>query len=114
MSYDVSLVENDKNVRVSPHTEGGTYVVGGSPEAQISITYNYAPFFCKALHEEGLCFLSGKKARDVTELLRKAIASLGVEQDPDYWASTPGNAGHALLILLDWALQYPDAVFEVH
>ena len=30
----------------------------------------------------------------------------------DYWAPTPGNAGYALNILLDWARQYPEATFD--
>ena len=31
--------------------------------------------------------------------------------EKDYWAPTPGNAGYALKILLDWAIMNPDGVF---
>ena len=40
-------------------------------------------------------------------------ARLGTERSDDYWEATPGNAGHAALILRNWAMKHPDAVWRV-
>ena len=32
----------------------------------------------------------------------------------DYWAPTPGNAGDALNILLEWAREFPKGVFTIY
>jgi len=45
--------------------------------------------------------------------LRDAVGELGTEQAEDYWDDTPGNAGHALSILLSWAEENPSATFSV-
>ena len=113
MSYDVRLKDADGNtVKVDNHEEGGTYALGGTPEAELNVTYNYS----KVLNElwgEGTVFLDGKRADRVTKLLRDTVTVLGTERDDDYWKPTEGNVGYALSILLRWAEQYPDATFEV-
>lgn len=113
MSHWVYL--NDKNgpVQVDRHSEGGTYVYGGIAQAELNITYNYAKDMWRTLGEGGVASLHGKRAGDVIEILAAAVETLGTEQDQDYWAATPGNAGYALSILLGWARRYPEAVFEV-
>ncbi len=124
MSWWVRLEKDGQNVEVDTHDEGGTYVVGGCDEAELNITYNYRGHFRDVgicLHEgdggenadDGLFYLHGKLARDAIPHLEHAVKQLGTERDAAYWASTPGNAGHALSILLGWARQYPDAVFRV-
>lgn len=113
MSYDVKMVNEKGNLLVVPrHTEGGTYMVGGTNLTELNITYNYAPHFCKVLGELGIRSLYGKKGREVQPLLRKAVKKLGTERDGDYWKSTPGNAGHALNILLQWAILHPYGIFQ--
>lgn len=102
-------------VQVERFQDGGTYAVGGSTEASLNITYNYSPFYYNHLDKEnGLRFLNGKRAGDVIKALEYAVSALGTTRDNDYWASTPGNAGAALAVLLSWARQYPDAIFSVH
>jgi hypothetical protein len=115
MSFWVYL-ENDKEaVIVERHAEGGTYVLGGTTEAELNVTYNYSPFFFKHLNaESGLRWLDGKRASDTIEHLENAVAALGTSQDTDYWNATPGNAGYVLGILLEWAKQYPGATWGVH
>ena len=114
MSWWVYLVDEDGWVGVDKHTEGGTYVVGGRDEAALNVTYNYNIHYLQELDSEaGLRWLNGKKARDVTDALAKAVDTLGVEPADDYWEPTAGNAGRALATLLDWAKQYPEAVFRV-
>lgn len=113
MGYDLSLVDQDGNVvQVSRHEEGGTYLIGGTTDASISITYNYATFFRNALDEElGIRYLYDRPAGECIERLESAIDVLGTEQDEDYWAKTQGNAGHILKILALWAEQHPNAEY---
>jgi len=116
MSFDVELVHAETEaIAILPvsHDDGGTIVKGGSNEAYLNITYNYSQLFKIALHPEGLRHLNRKTARDVILPLSIAVEKLGIDTDPDYWKATPGNAGHALNILLRWARWFPDHVFIV-
>ena len=114
MSFDVTLQKDGNPVQIPNHSEGGTHVFGGTTDAELNVTYNYSGHYFRELHDEkGLRWLNGKKAVDCTRKLEKTVEALGVERDSDYWADTPGNAGYALSILLDWARQHPEAVFEV-
>jgi hypothetical protein len=65
------------------------------------------------LTNNGIHWLNKKKASKTIERLEEAVKELGTEKSNNYWESTPGNAGYALSILLKWAKQYPDAIFEV-
>ena len=115
MSYDIDLIDpkTKKPVKVENHEEGGTYVLGGTEEASLNVTYNYSKHFYAHLDsEKGIRWLYGKTGEQVQERLAKAITELGTVSDSDYWRDTPGNAGHALLILLNWAVQHPTAVFK--
>lgn len=124
MSYDVKLEgEDGKPVKVDRHSEGGTCVVGsmvngvivpGTDDAELNITWSYSLIYRDHFRPEGLSWIHGKKAKDVTEQLEKAVKELGTERNEDYWAKTKGNAGYALSILLKWAKQHPEATFMVH
>lgn len=107
MGWDIELINPDTGsiVEVDPHTEGSTYAIGGTTAARLTVTYNY--------HQFGFGELDGKTARDTIPTLGAVVNELGVEQDADYWAPTPGNAGHACSVLLGWARQHPDAVWDV-
>jgi hypothetical protein len=110
MSYDVDLVGAGP---VEHFTDGGNYVLGGTDEASLNITWNYSQFYYWFLDEEaGLRALNGCRAGDWIERLAAAVEKLGTHRYDDY-APTAGNAGVALDRLLGWARQYPDAVFEV-
>jgi len=112
MSYDISLTKNGKSVKVESFEEGGTYVLGGSSEADLNITYNYGWFYYRYLDEKkGIRWLYGKKGKDCIKRLKKAIKELGTNKYRDYWAPTPGNAGYALSILLKWAKKNTEATF---
>lgn len=116
MSWDVSLsdAETGACVEVERFEEGGTYVLGGSTYASLNITYNYSAFYYEHLDQErGLKWLDGKRGAETIERLEYVVAALGTTPDRDYWAKTPGNAGRALAMLLSWARQYPDAVWDV-
>jgi hypothetical protein len=107
MSYWISL--NDSNgctVEVDWYREGGTFALGGSTDADMNITYNYSRLFpFRDLHR--------KRAGDTIDQMQEAVDRLGTDYEDDYWAHTAGNAGYAVSILLDWARQHPDAVWEV-
>lgn len=117
MSWWVYLLGKDGEPVIidPPHQEGGTYCMGGTDRAELNVTYNYGGLFHAAF--DGLGFrdaLQGKRAKDVTDLLERACERLGSHPSDDYWEASEGNAGHALAVLYAWALQYPNAVFEVH
>lgn len=118
MSYDVSLVDPVTKTEVrlpSKHLmTGGTYCIGGTDEAWINITFNYAEIYCKAFdHQEGIKCLIGMQAADSISLLEKAISNLGDETDEDYWVATEGNAKQPLYSLLAMAKLRPDAIWEI-
>lgn len=126
MSYDVTLKDpvTGEVARVEKHSEGGTYAMFGTYEASLSITYNYSKNFSKIPVKEpwddrgesrsdfSVRWLYGKTARETTGTLLAVVMLLGTTRDPDYWAATDGNAGYAAKLLLDWAIQHPDAVWE--
>lgn len=106
--------KNGDICKIERHSEGGTFVAGGTTDADLNITYNYSWFYDKFLDKErGLRWLDGKKAKDCIDKLEKAVCVLGIHKYKDYWAPTHGNAGIALSILLKWAKQHPEAIFEV-
>jgi hypothetical protein len=116
MSWDVDLCDaySGEVVDVPSHTEGGTYAIGGLPLASLNITYNYGESFRRAWDGVGLKdALDGRLAEETIPALRHAVKVLGVQRDDDYWASTDGNAGHALSLLLGWALAHPLARWSV-
>lgn len=115
MSYRVYLHDDDgEPCQVNRHQEGGTVAVDGTTDAELNVTFNYAEYYYDHLDDEdGLRALDGERAGDWIDDLEEAVEKLGTETTDDYWESTPGNAGRALEILLNWARRYPEATFEV-
>lgn len=140
MSYDVSLrdAETGAILTTDSHTEGGTIVVGGTNECVLNITYNYSEVYSMVTvfvdhqpttfwrkvgmlmsHDFGrdsyfsIKLLHGRKAKGTVPWLTKVVRLLGDKPYEDYWAPTPGNAGHAAAVLLKWALEHPEGVWDV-
>ena len=111
MSYWIKLEHGKKVVTIARHSEGGTYALGGTTEAELNVTYNYSKSFARVGFR--LNDLDGKRAGDTIPVLEKCVAELGTERDTNYWKATDGNAGYAASILLAWARKYPDAVWYV-
>ncbi len=109
MSYWISLnnPRTDEPAEVESFESGGTYTIGGSTEADLNVTYNYAKHFNfrKNLH--------GKKARKTVKMMQDAVDKLSTERSSDYWEPSEGNAGYAISILLEWAKQFPKFVWRV-
>lgn len=106
MSYWVYLEKDNKTIQVNKHSEGGTFAVGGTNEAELNVTYNYSKHY-------SVKNLEGRKAKDTTKELEEKVKEFGVERDSDYWSATKGNVGYALSILLSWAKEHPDAIWRI-
>lgn len=117
MSYDICLKDpnTDEVIHFDKphHIKGGTYAIGGTTEAWLNITYNYGEHFRNHIDaEEGIRWIYGKTGEEVLPKLRAAVETLGTEAYSDYWKSTPGNAGIALLGLIAFAETRPDGIFD--
>ena len=116
MGYSIRIKRADGGDAVLPEKHdiaGGTYAVGGTKDAWLYVTYNYAGTFHRVIGGEGLRSLDGGSVKDLLPVLEKAISALGDAQpDADYWKATDGNAKKALVNLkaiADLALQaFPD------
>ena len=116
MSYDIHLFdpETQKVIQFdAPHElTGGTYAIGGTTEAWLNITYNYAPHFRRVLGEEGIRSIYRKTGKAAIPILRKAISELGDDTSPNYWKSTEGNAKAALKNLLELCKLAPHGILD--
>lgn len=122
MSYDIELrhpVTGDTLQLDAPHhMRGGTYQVGGTTEARLSVTYNYAPHFITAFggsvegSERGIRKLYGMTGAESIPFLEAGAAKLGDDVEGDYWKSTEGNAKAAIMQLLALARMRPDGVWH--
>lgn len=135
MSYDIWLKDpvTGKTLELDAphHMRGGTYQVGGSTEASLSVTYNYARHFHRVfgelerpratapewLHKRGetvygVRTIYGLTGAESLPVLDKAIAMLADDVDDDYWKPTEGNAKRALLHLRALAAMRPDGVWD--
>ena len=116
MSYDIALHCACCDQRLhfdEPHDlRGGTYEVGGTREARLNVTYNYAPHSYRTMGEKGIRELYGKRAIDTVPLLEKAISELKTDVNDDYWEPTEGNARRALENLLTMAKAKPLGVWD--
>jgi hypothetical protein len=68
--------------------EGGTYVLGGSDQAEINITYNYGKIFYEVLGGGGISTLYGMTGTAAAPVLEAALAKIPDEPpSDDYWAT---------------------------
>ena len=86
-----------------------------STEAYLEISYNFSKLFYETLdHENGIHWLNGQKAVDTLTTLLSATLKLGTAASSDPFEPVPGNAGFILMVLLSWALQYPQCIWEIN
>jgi len=129
MSYDVELTDpmtGDILELDSPHQmKGGTYQLGGSPNAWLNITWNYGKHYRRVFpdrpsdHREardgvltGIRTIYGLTGAESIPVLERAILRLGDDVDDDYWKGTEGNARRALTQLLALAQMRPDGIWD--
>ena len=116
MGYSIRIKRADGVDAVLPEKHdiaGGAYAVGGTRDAWLYVTYNYAGIFARVMGDGGVNQLDCGCVKDSLPVLEKAIAALGEAQpDADYWKATDGNAKKALVglkAIADLALRaFPD------
>lgn len=135
MSYDIYLRDRVTKETVhfdTPHQmAGGTYAVGGTTEAWLSVTYNYAQWYYKdgvfpnnGENRGGIRSIYGLSGADSIPALEHAIKTLEnmtedltekeIQEYKDggaggYWTPTRANAIRPLYQLLAMAKMRPDA-----
>lgn len=116
MSYDIRLIDPITKETLEleePHNlRGGTYALGGTPEAWLNITYNYSDHFYRVLGEEGIRGIYGMTGKDSIPILVDAIHRLKDDASDDYWEPTEGNARQALINLHALAVMFPNGVWD--
>lgn len=117
MGYDILMIDKKTGeiaeLPDTHHIKGGTYAVGGTNEAWLSITYNYSKFFKKYIDQEkGIRWLYGKKGKRTIKRLRKAIEEMKDNATLDYWEATEGNARLMLKGLLFFAEKLPNCIWK--
>lgn len=132
MSYDISLLDpvtrTVLELDAPHHMRGGTYMVGGTTEASLNVTYNYARHYERVFGGEqptsrfdrifggteksGIRSIYGLTGAESIPVLNAAIAKLGDDMAEDYWAPTEGNAKAALIQLRALATMRPDGVWD--
>lgn len=116
MSYDIHLEDPVSGATLEldapHHMRGGTYAVGGTVNAEINVTWNYATHYYRTMGEGGIRSIYGKTGAESIPMLTAAIEQLGDDKHPDYWQPTEGNAKAALIQLRALAQMRPDGVWQ--
>ena len=138
MSYDIYLRDRVTKETVhfdTPHQmTGGTYAVGGTTEAWLNVTYNYAQWYYKdgvfpnnGEDNSGIRSIYGLSGADSIPVLEHAIKVLEsmtedlsekeIQEYKDggasgYWTPTRANAIRPLYQLLAMAKMRPDAEWD--
>lgn len=115
MSYDVALIDPvSKEVLQlnDPHQmRGGTYALGGTADASLNVTYNYAGYFHRVLGVKGLRKIYGMTGAESISVLEKAADQLGDKVSDNYWEATEGNVKRAIHQLIALAKLRPDGLW---
>lgn len=81
MSYDISLNEPISGETIKFETahfvRGGTYAIGGTQEAWLNITYNYAKHYYRVFGEKGIRTIYGMTGAESIPIIKAAMAQLG-------------------------------------
>ena len=118
MSWDISLTDRVTGEVLhsdSPHMmRGGTFMVGGTTELWLNITYNYSKIYRRdsVFGKDGIEIIFGKTGLESIPLLEKAIKALGDDVSKNYWEATEGNAKRPLVQLLTMAKMRPDGIWK--
>lgn len=116
MGYDIELREPVGKNLIEFETEhymrGGTYAVGGTREAWLNVTYNYAKHYSRVFGEKGIRTIYGMTGAESIPVIKAAMAQLKDDVSEDYWEPTEGNAKKALAQLLAFAQMRPDGIWD--
>lgn len=138
MSYDITLrdpVTHEVIEFDEPHQmKGGMYAIGGTKEAWLNITYNYANyyydategddrFFGKLWYDEpknlGIRGIYGKTGAESIPMLQEMVERIKPMPDEEcpadckgYWKPTAENAVRPLHYLIAMAKMRPDGIWD--
>ena len=134
MSYDIKLCEPGTDTVIEFDTShqmyGGIYAIGGTTEAWLNITYNYADWYYKPgvfPNDDGIRSIYGLSGVESIPILENAIKILSTMKEnisedemieyqnqgiTDYWMPTRENAIKPLYQLLAMAKMRPDGVWH--
>lgn len=138
MSYDIYLADpathEPLELEAAHHMRGGTYAMGGTTEAWLNITYNYADWYYRPgvfartrKTSKGIRTIYGMTGAESIPVLKKAISKLeSMATDisekerrkceergaTGYWLPTRENAIKPLRQLVALAQMRPDGVWE--
>ena len=115
MSYDIYLMDPQINkpcdLGLDFTGHGGMYVVGGTSDAWLNVTYNYSSTLYRVI-PDGIRSIYGKTGEQSIQILENAISQLGDETNDNYWEECDGNVKKMLKILLSFAKLRPDGVWK--
>ena len=125
MGYSIELTSPDTGevIQMSKthHMKGSTYVIGGTRDASLNITYNYSGFYHRVFPTRegtdgqvvgGIRYIYGMTGQDSVPVLSSAIQQLGSDVTDNYWDATEGNAQVQLAHLLVMASAHPDGIWK--
>ena len=116
MSYDIALVDSTTGQCLEldkpHHMKGGTYILGGTNQAKLNVTYNYSNTFRRTIGANGIRTIYGMTGEESISILKSAISQLSDDFDDDYWKATEGNVKQALFQLLALAHLRPEGVWS--
>lgn len=117
MSYDISIVDKNKNIVMLDEPfldQGGTYAIDGTYEAEFNITYNYSKNIIKALGYS-INDLQDKKVEDtLDDILNATLKLKDDDKTNSYWDNTEYNTKKALTSLLNLGLKAPNGYWDVN
>lgn len=112
----------------APHQmRGCNYVIGGTRDMELSVTYNYGQWYRKSIGPRGIEEIYGKCGAESIPILKQAIKTLEESKEDlsedeiieyekqevtGYWLPTRENAIKPLYQLLAFAQMRPDGVWE--
>lgn len=138
MSYDIYLTDpvthEPLELEEAHYMQGGTYAMGGTMEAWLNITYNYADWYYRPgvfartkKASKGIRTIYGMTGAESIPVLKKAIQKLESmtidisdkerreceeHEVTGYWMPTRANAIRPLYQLLALAQMRPDGIWE--
>jgi hypothetical protein len=117
LSYDIYLKDPTTGETIEldePHQlRGGTYCVGGTTEATLNVTYNYAKHYYRVMGEKGIRGIYGLTGEQSIPCAGDRRRSAGRRPEAATTGQpTEGNAREALMDLLALARMAPHGIWD--
>lgn len=107
MSFQVTLVPPNSSAAATVLRRRQSRYNGAVAEpAAVEVAFEFGDYFPFEA-------LDRKTGRETIAQLRDAVLELGMRQLPDWTLPSPGNVGAVCAMLLSWACEHPEAVWQV-